>query len=109
MGLRRLLPAISDRVEHFAGLAGGDSTTHEPGENHRQRLPNELGATQKIERVFGEGWRGSDAGHAGAAELLVEVAVRAGPAAGDWQRRPMALVWRQNGYSEILAFIESLS
>lgn len=29
--------------------------------------------------------------------------------AGDWQRRPLVLMWRQSGYTEWVEFMEDLS
>ena len=66
------------REEHLASLGSGDSTTREARENHGQRLANGLGVAQRVEDVLAESRPGADAGYAGAAELLVEVAVGAG-------------------------------
>ena len=64
--------------EHFAGLRGGDSTTYEPSENHRQRLLNGSGIAQGIRDLLPESRPGADGWPAGAAKLFMAVAVGAG-------------------------------
>jgi hypothetical protein len=70
-----------------------------------RRLPNGLGVAQGIESAFPQRWPGADVGHAGAAELLVEVAVGTGARGGDWQRRPLALVWQFINYFNYMGLV----
>jgi hypothetical protein len=108
--------------EHFAALPGVDLAGKDAVEDHGESLLDGAGVAQRVKHVGAEARPRADGGGAGAAELcgpasggstkttteILRVAqndeVKWQKAlvarAGDWQRRPSVLVWRQRAYSE---------
>ena len=118
-------------VEHFAGLVRVDLAGPGSAEDHGESLLDGAGVAQRVKHVGAEARPRADGGGAGGAELcgpasggstkttteILRVAQNDEvkwqkalvASAGDWQRRPLVLVWRRRAYSERMEFMKDLS